>query len=323
MTEQAKRTTVQNEVVINDIEPSPVLKWAGGKTQLLPVLNKYYPTDLIKGNIETYIEPFFGGGAVYFDIYKKYQIKKAVLFDINPELVILYTTLKETASSLIEELRALEKHYLELKSEESRKDLFYKVRNTYNSGVEQAHSFLDTPQSNAKRSAMTIFLNRTCFNGLFRVNSKGHFNVPHGRYKNPTILFENKLTATSLALKNTVIMKADFSRTKEFVSGKTFVYYDPPYRPVSKTSTFTSYSKDAFNDDEQTRLASLIKELNEKDVYQLLSNSDPTNYVEDPFFDNLYKGFNIRRVDATRRINANACKRGNLREILVSNYKDE
>lgn len=301
-------------------QPSPILKWAGGKTQLLPVLNKSYPRELIDGDVETYIEPFFGGGAVYFDIFNKFKIQKAYLFDINPELVILYNSIKEQLEDVISELKKLEDNYLNLQSEEARKELFYEVRVLYNSGVNAAHNFTSNPIIDPFRSAMTIFLNRTCFNGLFRVNSKGYFNVPHGRYKNPTILFEDKLRLASYALQNAEIKKADFTRCKDFISGKTFIYYDPPYRPVNQTSQFTSYSKDSFDDEDQVRLATTIKDLNKPNVFQLMSNSDPTNYIEDPFFDDLYSDFEIIRINATRRINSNSGKRGDLREILVKTY---
>ena len=216
---------------------------------------------------------------------------------------------------VIQELGSLSEYYLSRKSEEDRKDLFYNIREQYNSEVAVAHKAVHHTPFNAKRAAMTIFLNRICFNGLFRVNSKGYFNVPHGRYKNPTILFEDKLKAASEALQNASIQLADFSKCEQYVHGKTFIYYDPPYRPVSETSQFTSYSKESFGDSEQMRLAQTLKNLNRQNVLQLLSNS-----IDDPFFDDLYSDFDIYRVDAKRMINSNAAKRGTLREILVRNY---
>lgn len=306
-----------DRVVVN---ASPILKWAGGKTQLLNSLNEHFPTKLKSGNVDTYIEPFVGGGAVFFDIYNKFHFKQAYLFDINPELIILYNSIKDNVALVIEELQKHQKAYLKHDDEENRKQYFYDVRNAYNQDVATIHKAVNHTLFNAHRAAMTIFLNRTCFNGLFRVNSKGEFNVPHGKYKNPTIVFEDKLIAASQALKHATIELADFEKCKEYVSGKTFIYYDPPYRPVSETSQFTSYSKENFNDDEQVRLANTIKELDKDGVLQLMSNSDPTNYVDDLFFDDLYKGFNISRVNAKRMINSNASKRGSLREILVRNY---
>ena len=168
---------------------------------------------------------------------------------------------------------------------------------------------------------MTIFLNRTCFNGLFRVNSKSGFNVPFGRYKNPTILFEKKLRAASDALQNAVISLCDFSYTENYADKETLVYYDPPYRPISQTSNFTSYSKDVFGDEEQRRLHALFSRLDKIGVKQLLSNSDPTNHDdEDRFFDNLYSDFKITRVPARRVINSNPDKRGDIRELIIRNY---
>lgn len=305
---------------VKTCDASPILKWAGGKTQLLKSLNQHFPEKLQSGSIETYIEPFIGGGSVYFDIYNKFNFKHACLFDINPELIILYNSIKDNVQLIIEELQKHQEAYLKYIDEESRKQYFYDVRNAYNQDVAAIHKAVNHTPFNAHRAAMTIFLNRTCFNGLFRVNSKGEFNVPHGKYKNPTIVFEDKLIAASQALKHATIELADFEKCKEYVSGKTFIYYDPPYRPLSETSQFTSYSKEDFNDNEQIRLANTIKELDKDGVLQLMSNSDPTNYVDDPFFDDLYKGFNISRVNAKRMINSNASKRGSLREILVRNY---
>lgn len=298
----------------NNVNASPILKWAGGKIQLLPVLTQNYPSKLLEGEIKTYIEPFVGGGAVFFDLVNKYKIEQAVLFDINIELVILYNTIKHSVYDLIGELRKLEIDYLSITDEEERKAYFYNVRDKYN------RSITDSIDVNPIRAAHTIYLNRTCFNGLFRVNSKGGFNVPHGRYKNPRILFEDKLLACNAALQKAEIHKADFADANNFVDGNTFIYYDPPYRPVSETSSFNSYSKEAFDDDEQIRLARFYKEMDIKGVLQLLSNSDPSNYIEDPFFDNLYIGHTIERVSAKRMINSNSEKRGELKEILVRNY---
>jgi DNA adenine methylase len=298
----------------------PVLKWAGGKTQLLPEINKNYPSALLTGEVDTYIEPFVGGGAVFFDIANNHTFKKAYLFDTNPELIVLYNSLKTDVERVITELGGISEGYLTLESEEQRKNYFYGIRESYNSQVAIMHKAVSHTPFNANRAAMTIFLNRTCFNGLFRVNSKGHFNVPHGRYINPTILFPEALRAASAALRKATILLGDFTNCAAYVEGKTFIYYDPPYRPVSETAQFTSYAMDGFTDSDQIRLGDMFKKLHRQGVFQLLSNSDPTNYVDDPFFDNLYADFTILRVDAKRMINANANKRGNLREILVRNY---
>lgn len=304
-----------------DTQPlaSPVLKWAGGKSQLLPILNSNYPDELLSGKIHTYIEPFIGGGAVFFDIANKYRFNEAFLFDTNPELVILYNSIKHDVESVIKALEELSYTYFR-KSQEARKDFFYEIRDIYNQEADKSHGFATAESPNPLRAAHTIFLNRTCFNGLFRVNSKGGFNVPYGSHANPNIVFSDRLVAVSQALKKAVIKLTDFSSCEEYISGKTFIYYDPPYRPITQTSHFTAYARGGFNDDDQIRLADTYKRLHSQGVLQLLSNSDPSNYVEDPFFDELYAGFNIMRVDAKRMINSDAAKRGTLKEILVKNY---
>lgn len=298
---------------------APVLKWAGGKKQLLPVLSGHYPQELVADDMDTYIEPFVGGGAVFFDIANKFNIKTAYLFDINPELVILYNSIKINVRAVLSELDKLSQSYLNC-DEEGRAAFFYDIRNEYNSGSILSHQAASVNSCNAKRAALTIFLNRTCFNGLFRVNSKGEFNVPHGRYNNPNIIFFDRLLAVSDTLQRATIKLADFSLCEKYITDKTFIYYDPPYRPLNTTSSFNSYAKEGFNDDDQVRLANAYKKLNRKGVFQLLSNSDPTNYSNDSFFDDLYKDFTILRVDAKRNINANGSKRGVLKEILVKNY---
>lgn len=292
----------------------PVLKWAGGKGQLLPVLNLNYPKELISGQIETYIEPFVGGGAVFFDIANQFTFKRAYLFDVNPELVILYNVIKDSVEELITLLITLSEEFLSLDSD-GREAFFYSMREQYNAGSKGLSS-----KYLVARATHTIFLNRTCFNGLFRVNSKGHFNVPYGKYRNPNIVMSDRLRAASYALSKATIKQADFAESTKYIEGNTFIYYDPPYRPLNLTSSFNSYAKDSFDDREQARLADTYNALDKRGVLQLLSNSDPTNYAEDPFFDDLYSGHTIQRVDAKRMINADASKRGSLREILVRNY---
>lgn len=298
---------------------APVLKWAGGKGQLLPQLRERYPKGLEHGTLTTYIEPFFGGGAVFFDLVKRWEgLEHIYLCDVNPELVLLYRVIQRDIDSLVEALRDFEETYLSL-DEEARKAFFYEIRSSFN----EVQDSIDVARYGSEwvsRAAQTLFLNKTCFNGLFRVNRKGHFNVPHGRYKNPTILHEQRLRAAHEALRYAEIRLGDFARIADLADDKTFVYYDPPYRPISKTATFTSYAGE-FGDDEQRRLAALYRDLDAKGAKQLLSNSDPTNYVDDPFFDDLYAGFCIERIDANRMINSKASKRGAVREILVRNYE--
>jgi DNA adenine methylase len=297
----------------------PILKWAGGKTQLLPTLANHYPPELSRGLVDTYIEPFIGGGAVFFDITNTFRYKHAVLLDVNPELVIVYNSVKSDVGRVIQALEELEREYIS-RTGDGRATFFYQMRDLFNGGIEQARRTAGRSAVDPERTALTIFLNRTCFNGLFRVNRHGSFNVPHGRYTQPSILMKERLNAASSALQRATIIQGDFELSARFISGMTFIYYDPPYRPVSNTSHFTSYAKEAFDDAEQIRLSQSYRHLSDQGVQQLLSNSDPTNYIEDPFFDELYRGFSIYRIEARRMINSNSSRRGALREILVRNY---
>lgn len=299
---------------------SPILKWAGGKSQLLPIISENYPKPLKNNQIKQYIEPFIGGGSVFFDIVNKFDIQKAILLDVNPEIICLYNSVKSNVSDVIECLGCIEDKYLSL-TEEGRKEFYYSSRENYNLGAKQQYITIPQNPINAQRAAETIFLNRTCFNGLYRVNSKGQFNVPMGSYKNPTILFEDKLLAASNAFSIAEISMADFEIIElSDINQDTFIYYDPPYRPISQTSQFTSYAADDFDDNDQTRLSRMYRRIDKLGAFQMLSNSDPCNFLHDPFFDELYEGFLIKRVPASRRINSNAAKRGNVNELLITNY---
>lgn len=293
----------------------PVLKWAGGKGLLLPQLSEKFPNKLRHGSIKRYIEPFVGGGSVFFEICNTCRFKDAFLFDINPELVILYNVVKKDVAPLINDLFRLQEAYT---AAEDKSALYYGLRDEYNT----FDKHLDANVYSAdfvRRAALTVFLNRTCFNGLFRVNSKGLFNVPMGRYKNPRILDSDNLTAVSHALSKATIIQADFSTALQYVDKDTFIYYDPPYRPLSDTS-FTSYAADGFDDNEQCRLKNIFDQANELGALQMLSNSDPTNAGEDAFFDELYKEYNIHRIWAKRLINSKAEGRSAIRELLITNY---
>lgn len=301
-------------------QAAPVLKWAGGKGQLLPALRQRYPSELFAGQITTYAEPFVGGGAVFFDIIRTFsEIERVFLFDVNPELIVLYTVIKLEVDALIDALKPMSDFYLNQDSD-GRKDYYYRVRTRYNatSGTIEPNRV----DSNwIERAAQTIFLNKTGFNGLFRVNRSGHFNVPAGRNGNPDIVNEARLLAASAAFERATIRVGDFSLVSDIADAHTFVYYDPPYRPISPTSSFKSYMKNDFDDGEQQRLAEHFRYLSNRGVKQLLSNSDPANYIDDPFFDELYAGFIIERVHATRMINSKATGRGPVRELLIRNYE--
>lgn len=294
----------------------PILKWAGGKGQLLPQLNSHLPSRLKIGAIKRYIEPFVGGGALFFDLIGNYDFDEVFLFDTNPELVILYNTVKNNVEDLICELEILQEEYF---STNDQSIYYYERREEYNSFKKNLNSITFT-RSFIRRAAITIFLNKTCFNGLFRVNSKNQFNVPMGNYRNPRILDAENLRNASNSLQCAVIRKTDFSSALEYASKDTFIYYDPPYRPIRDTSSFNAYAIGNFGDEEQIRLRDIFASAHLKGALQMLSNSDPTNYSRDPFFDKLYKGFNIRRIMAKRLINSNADGRSEIRELLITNY---
>lgn len=296
----------------------PVLKWAGGKGQLLSQINQHLPVKLQLGVITTYIEPFFGGGAVFFDLINTYHFERVFLFDINPELIILYSVIKNNVEQLIIELRKIQEEYYSVTNQ---KEYYYNIRTEYNM-LDKNINANQYSLSFIRRSALTIFLNRTCFNGLFRVNSKNQFNVPLGSYKNPRILDEENLYNVSGVLQSAVIMQADFATTLEYADKNTFIYYDPPYRPIRKSSSFNAYTMNGFNDNEQIRLHNIFVAAHAKGALQMLSNSDPTNYTSDSFFDTLYHPFHIYRIMAKRVINAKSNGRNAIRELLITNYTE-
>jgi DNA adenine methylase len=292
----------------------PFIKWVGGKTQLIDSIEKTLPKDFGSQRNLTYIEPFVGGGAILFWILQKYpNIKKAVINDINPDLTTAYKTIKENPQELIMELRSIADEYLPL-SEEKRKEYFLEKRDRFNT------KSLDPVEN----SALFIFLNRTCFNGLYRVNSKGGFNVPFGKYANPKICDEQTILADSALLQKVEILTGDFEETLQLTGEKSFFYFDPPYKPLSETSSFNSYSKEDFNDKEQIRLGNFCKRINLIGHAFILSNSDlKGKNPHDNFFDDLYNQFDIKRVFATRMVNSNAEKRGKLTELLITNHQSE
>lgn len=294
----------------------PFVKWAGGKGSLIPQLKKFYPFELDNTIINKYVEPFVGGGAVLINILQKYEIKEAYAFDINIDLINCYNVIKKDVEKLISELNKKEKEYLKLENKK-REEFFYAIRNEYNSYK------IDENEINVKRASEFIFLNRTCFNGLYRVNKSGQFNVPCGKYKKPTICDASNLRNLAQLIRNVNFEYGDYKKSERYVDSNTFVYFDPPYRPLSSTSGFTSYTKESFNDDNQKELANYYRLLDEKDAKLMLSNSNPKNTNEnDNFFEEIYKGFNINEISAKRMINANAKGRGEISELLITNYKE-
>jgi DNA adenine methylase len=303
----------------------PFLKWAGGKGQLLERLAIHFPKALANGTIHTYYEPFLGGGAVFFHVMQNYPIKFAHLMDANPELVLTYSVVQNGVDALIKHLGQMERDYLKL-SEIKRRERFLKVRASFN----REHSRTDFKEYSTtwvERAAQIIFLNKTCYNGLFRVNRDGGFNVPFGSYTKPTILDETNLRKASSLLEKAQIRLADFSELKSIqakIKSGSFIYYDPPYRPLTSTSSFTAYSRSSFGDAEQMRLAEIFAGLDRKGIYQMLSNSDPKNSdPEDDFFEQIYPHYRntFYRVPASRSINSNPLRRGRINEIVITNYK--
>ena len=287
----------------------PFIKWVGGKSQLLDEIRDKYPS-----KIEKYCEPFVGGGAVLFDVLSCYQPKTVLINDINKELINTYSQIKNNCPEMIAQLSDLQSSYKSHSLEEN-KAFFYEKRSRYNELKVNGNE-----AENLEKAVLFIFLNKTCFNGLYRVNSKGLFNVPFNNAKNPLLCDSDNLLACSELLKNVQMQVGDYKECKNFIDKGTFVYIDPPYRPITQTSAFTSYSENGFSDKEQIELGTFITDISEKGAFVLASNSDPKNSdADDTFFDDLYSHFEIKRVSASRMINSNAKKRGAINELLISN----
>lgn len=287
----------------------PFVKWAGGKTQLLEEVRKSLPSDMHLRNEVSYIEPFVGGGAVLFWILQTYpNIKRAIINDINTELICTYRIIQSDVENLINLLTNIQNHYIALNQTE-RKDYFLEKRKLYNS----------KKCSNLETAALFIFLNRTCFNGLYRVNSKGEFNVPHGKYANPKICDKENLIAVSNILQKVEILCGDFENTEIYANANSIFYLDPPYKPLSETSSFTSYTKNGFDDAEQVRLRDFCTRISKRKAHFIASNSDPMEANGMSFFEQIYHQFKIKRVFATRLINANSNNRGLVSEIMIFN----
>lgn len=293
----------------------PFLKWAGGKTQLLNAIEKALPKDIYNKKF-TYIEPFVGSGAVLFWILNNYpNLHKAVINDINEDLINTYKTIASRPKELISILQILQNEYHGLEGNiEAKKEYYYSKRALYNTKKEEQ----------IVQAALFIFLNRTCFNGLYRVNRKNEFNVPIGSYKRPTICDEENIMAVSQALQKVEILCGDYEETLQYADSNTLFYFDPPYKPLSETSSFNAYAKDEFDDEEQIRLRDFCRKLDALNHTWILSNSDVKGKDEnDNFFDDLYADFKIERVDAKRNINANPEKRGKLTELLITNQENK
>lgn len=279
-----------------DNHPGPVVKWAGGKSQLLSAYSSLLPQ-----SFHAYYEPFVGGAALYLHLYNKESITKAYLNDGNNELINLYLCIRDELEALIGELKKYEPCKMS-------KEYYYRIRNLDRDPVAFARL------SPVQRAARTLYLNKTCFNGLYRVNSKGQFNVPFGHYKNPTVLDESNLRAVNAAFAATVITCLDFEAALEAAAPGDFIYFDPPYHPVSATASFTSYTEHSFSLQDQQRLAAAFRRLDKKGCLLMLSNSAVEPVIE------LYQGFRLEKIMARRAINSRADRRGAVPEIVVTNY---
>lgn len=293
------------------VQLKPFVKWVGGKSQLLDELEKMIPDD-DERVLTKYVEPMVGGGALLFNILSKYDFEQIYISDINAELMNAYTAIKNDVDALVARLTEMQFMFLPM-DENGRKYFYYSSRDKFNN--------LELNENNSvEKAALFIFLNKTCFNGLYRVNKKGQFNVPMGSYKNPCICDEDNLRNVARALQKVEIVCGDYTLSKSFIDSQSFVYIDPPYRPISQTSGFTSYNTDVFDDNEQIRLAKFIDEINETGAKIVLSNSDPKNVnEEDTFFEELYSSYKIKKVDASRMINSKSDGRGKIKELLICN----
>lgn len=286
----------------------PFLKWAGGKNQLLPVIRPFYP----RGDAKVFVEPFVGAGAVFFDARAQGNFKRYIINDFNPALINVYLAVRDDVSALISELTDLQQAYLPL-DDESRAVFYYERRGEFNGEI------LTDSVINVRKAALFIFLNKTCFNGLYRVNRGGAFNVPHGRYTAPLICDSGNLLAASQALQGVDIRCGSYEALRGDIGHDTWVYLDPPYRPISATASFNAYAG-AFGDDAQVALSEFVADIAVAGAQFVLSNSDPKNSDDsDVFFDVLYSQFTIHRVSASRAISSAGAKRGKISEILVTN----
>ena len=291
------------------MKAKPFVKWVGGKTQLIDQLEALLPADFDQWENVTYIEPFVGGGAMLFNMLQKHSnIKSAIINDINPDLTTCYKVVRDSPSELVDSLKEIQKAYYALHSEEERKQFFMRMRDEFNTKA------LDP----IRNTTLFFFLNRTCFNGLYRVNKSGMFNVPFGKYETPKICDPNTIYADSELLQHVEILTGDYQQTLSRAKGNTLFYFDPPYRPLNNTSSFNDYTKEAFNDLAQLRLKEFCDKVEQAGFHFMLSNSD----CKDMFFDDLYAQYIIERVWASRSVNAIASKRGKLTEILVHNYTE-
>ncbi len=296
---------------ITTMKAKPFVKWVGGKTQLIDQLEALLPADFDQWENVTYIEPFVGGGAMLFHMLKTHSnITTAVINDINTDLTTCYQVVRDNPANLVDSLKQIQTEYYALANEENKRTFYMQQRERFNTKA----------LSPIENTTLFFFLNRTCFNGLYRVNKAGLFNVPFGKYETPTICDPTTIYADSELLQNVTILTGDYQQTLAYAGEKTLFYFDPPYRPLSNTSSFNDYAKEAFNDAAQVRLKEFCDMVEAEGHKFMLSNSDCFAKNQDRFFDDLYLQYNISRVVASRSVNANPNKRGKLTELLIRNF---
>lgn len=300
-------------MLLSGTNAKPFLKWAGGKGQLLPYIRQYYPNEL-GVSLKRYAEPFIGGGAVLFDVLNNYTLDEVYICDINLNLINAYRVIKSQVDDLINELYEIEQTYVSLSADERQK-YYYDLRTRFN------ELNINESELSVLKASYMIFLNKTCFNGLYRVNQSGLFNVPSGNYTNPNICDSMNLLATSKQLQHVSIILGHYTSLDKFIDQNTFVYFDPPYRPISTSSSFTAYTNEVFRDEQQISLANYVRTIAERGAKFMLSNSDPKNTnPDDDFFDQLYSSFNIHQILASRMINRDSKGRGKISELIITNY---
>lgn len=298
---EAKETTIVK----------PIVKWAGGKYKLSETIISEALEHLDLNSFNTYVDPFIGGGGMFFSLTNKFDFEKKVISDINPQLINMYKQVQNNHEELIKELSVIEDNFNDLPSDESKKELYLNLRTEFNQGIERE-------EESISQASLFIALNKLGFNGLYRVNRKGLFNVPFGQKKSANLYDENNIIAMSELLKDTEILVSDYKDMKAYAGLYTLYYFDSPYRPLPNSPSFTSYAKSSFNDESQKELAETCKSIYNNGSSFILSNSDPKQVDEnDNFFDELYSDFVIKRINARRAIGATAARRGLVSEILV------
>lgn len=303
----------QNSAEARPNRARPFVKWAGGKKQLIPRIARYYPFD---ERVVKYAEPFVGGGAVLFDVLARCRLEAVYISDVNEELIAAYKAVRDDPEELSHALEALEKRYLPL--DQSARRVFYDEKKARFNELKKIRR---GRRRSLEKAALFMFLNRTCFNGLYRENSRGEFNVPAGAYACPRFASRREISAASAVLQGVEIVHGDYQKAASFIDERTFAYFDPPYRPLCHTSRFNSYSRERFTDADQRRLAGFVEKMHEKGAKIIVSSSDPKNVdPADDFFDEIYAGRFIERVPANRRISRSAGGRGEVSELIISNF---